>query len=49
MVVGAVTNMEEGSGDALLFRGGKFGQYQPIEITAPAQTEAAPVVVKSAS
>ena len=32
MVVGAVTNMTEGSGDALLFRGGKFGQYQPIEI-----------------
>ena len=37
MVVGAVTNMEEGSGDALMFRGGKFGQYQPIEI--PRQPE----------
>ncbi|WP_461175149.1 flavin reductase family protein (plasmid) [Arthrobacter sp. Z1-9] len=32
MVIGAVTHMEDGSGDALLFRGGKFGQYQPIEI-----------------
>ena len=32
MVVGAVTNMEEGAGNALIFRGGKFGQYQPIEI-----------------
>ena len=49
MVVGAVTNMEEGSGDALLFRGGKFGQYQPIESTAPTQTETAPVAEKSAS
>ena len=35
MVVGSVTNMSEGTGDALLFRGGKFGQYQPIEIPAP--------------
>lgn len=35
MVVGAVTNMEEGTGDALLFRAGKFGQYLPIEIPAP--------------
>lgn len=32
MVIGAVTHMEDGTGDALLFRGGKFGQYQPIEI-----------------
>lgn len=32
MVVGAVSDMVEGSGDALLFKGGKFGQYQPIEI-----------------
>ena len=37
MVVGAVTNMEEGTGDALLFRAGKFGQYQPIDIPAPAE------------
>jgi len=35
MVVGAVTNMEEGTGDALLFRAGKFGQYTPIDIPAP--------------
>lgn len=35
MVVGSVTNMSEGTGDALLFRGGKFGQYLPIEIPAP--------------
>jgi len=34
MVVGSVTNMSEGTGDALLFRGGKFGQYLPIEIPA---------------
>lgn len=32
MVVGAVRHMTEGSGEALLFRGGKFGQYLPIEI-----------------
>ena len=47
MVVGAVTNMSEGTGNALLFRGGKFGQYQPIEIpvpesAAPAASETAP-------
>jgi flavin reductase (DIM6/NTAB) family NADH-FMN oxidoreductase RutF len=47
MVVGAVTNMEEGSGDALLFRGGKFGQYQPIEVPVPAET--APEAARSAS
>jgi flavin reductase (DIM6/NTAB) family NADH-FMN oxidoreductase RutF len=47
MVVGAVTNMEEGSGGALLFRGGKFGQYQPIEIPVPAET--APETARSAS
>ncbi|NKX56523.1 flavin reductase family protein [Arthrobacter mobilis] len=41
MVVGAVTNMSEGSGDALLFRGGKFGQYQPIEIPVPEETRSA--------
>lgn len=41
MVVGAVTNMEEGSGDALLFRGGKFGQYQPIEIPVPEEVRSA--------
>jgi flavin reductase (DIM6/NTAB) family NADH-FMN oxidoreductase RutF len=35
MVVGAVTNMEEGTGDALLFRAGKFGQYTPIDIPVP--------------
>jgi flavin reductase (DIM6/NTAB) family NADH-FMN oxidoreductase RutF len=38
MVVGAVTNMSEGKGDALLFKGGKFGQYQPIEIPVPEET-----------
>ncbi|PNH83998.1 flavin reductase family protein [Arthrobacter sp. AFG20] len=38
MVVGSVTNMSEGTGDALLFRAGKFGQYQPIDIPAPAET-----------
>ncbi|WP_461175140.1 flavin reductase family protein (plasmid) [Arthrobacter sp. Z1-9] len=27
MIVGAVKAMETGSGDALLFRGGKFGEY----------------------
>jgi flavin reductase (DIM6/NTAB) family NADH-FMN oxidoreductase RutF len=41
MVVGSVTNMSEGTGDALLFRGGKFGQYLPIEIPAPAPAEQA--------
>ncbi|MDF2051911.1 flavin reductase family protein [Arthrobacter sp. Cr_A7] len=40
MVVGAVTHMAEGSGDALLFRGGKFGQYQPIEIPTEAARSA---------
>lgn len=40
MVVGAVTNMEEGSGNALIFRGGKFGQYQPIEIPTEAARSA---------
>jgi flavin reductase (DIM6/NTAB) family NADH-FMN oxidoreductase RutF len=47
LVVGSVTNMVEGTGDALLFRGGKFGQYLPIEIPAPAET--APAVARSAS
>lgn len=41
MVVGAVTSMEEGNGSALLFRGGKFGQYQPIETPAPAEARSA--------
>jgi len=53
MVVGAVTNMEEGSGDALLFRAGKFGQYLPIEIPAPAEqaatTPAAPAPASAES
>ena len=40
MVVGAVTNMEEGSGNALIFRGGKFGQYLPIEIPTAAARSA---------
>lgn len=44
MVVGAVTNMEEGSGNALIFRGGKFGQYLPIDL--PTQT---PEAIRSAS
>lgn len=40
MVVGAVTAMEEGSGDALLFKGGAFGQYlgHPV-FTTEAGTE----------
>lgn len=41
MVVGSVTNMEEGSGSALIFRGGKFGQYQPIGIPVPAEARSA--------
>ncbi|WP_336716474.1 flavin reductase family protein [Arthrobacter sp. USHLN218] len=41
MVVGAVTSMTEGSGDALLFRGGKFGQYQPIEMPVPDEARSA--------
>lgn len=41
MVVGAVTSMEQGTGDALLFRGGKFGQYLPIDIPAPAEARSA--------
>ncbi|MGZ4662652.1 MAG: flavin reductase family protein [Arthrobacter sp.] len=52
MVVGAVTSMEEGSGDALLFRAGKFGQYLPIEIPASAAPESIPaesVPARSAS
>lgn len=47
MVVGSVTSMGQGQGDALLFRGGKFGQYQPIEI--PATQSAAPEAGRSAS
>jgi hypothetical protein len=34
------TNMSEGNGDALLFKGGKFGQYQPIEIPVEASRSA---------
>lgn len=49
MVVGAVTNMEEGTGDALLFRAGKFGQYLPIEIPAPESVPAESVPARSAS
>ncbi|WP_323959555.1 flavin reductase [Arthrobacter sp. JZ12] len=37
MVVGSITHMSEGDGSALIFRGGKFGKYLPIEIPAPAQ------------
>ncbi|MBO1267292.1 flavin reductase family protein [Arthrobacter cavernae] len=48
MVVGSIVSMEQGSGDALLFRGGKFGQYLPIEMPAPAAAPA-PVEAKSAS
>lgn len=35
MVVGAIDTMTEGTGDALLFRGGKFGDFnlRPIENT----------------
>ena len=50
MVVGAVTHMTEGNGDALLFRGGKFGQYLPIEIPVPESTApAAPQSVPARS
>lgn len=42
MVIGAVTNMTEGTGDALLFRGGKFGQYQAIDIPTSELTRSAP-------
>lgn len=47
MVVGAVTNMEEGTGDALLFRAGKFGQYLPIKIPAPESVPAKQAPVES--
>lgn len=40
MVVGAVSHMTEGTGEALLFRAGKFGQYQPIEIPTEAARSA---------
>ncbi|UZX03083.1 flavin reductase family protein [Arthrobacter sp. CDRTa11] len=40
MVVGAVSHMTEGNGDALLFRAGKFGQYQPLEIPTEAARSA---------
>ena len=39
-VVGAVSHMTEGRGDALLFRAGKFGQYQPLEIPTEAARSA---------
>ncbi|MEO6826583.1 MAG: flavin reductase family protein [Microbacteriaceae bacterium] len=41
MVVGAVTDMQEGTGDALIFRGGTFGQYQPIIIPEREETRSA--------
>jgi flavin reductase (DIM6/NTAB) family NADH-FMN oxidoreductase RutF len=41
MVVGSVTAMEQGTGGALLFRGGTFGQYLPIDIPASAAARSA--------
>jgi flavin reductase (DIM6/NTAB) family NADH-FMN oxidoreductase RutF len=37
MIVGAVTAMDAGTGDALVFRGGKFGEY--TQWPTPASTE----------
>jgi flavin reductase (DIM6/NTAB) family NADH-FMN oxidoreductase RutF len=38
MIVGLVTAMEAGTGDALVFRGGKFGEYTQWPVPAPAPT-----------
>ena len=38
MIVGAVTAMEAGTGDALVFRGGKFGEYTQWPSPAPTET-----------
>lgn len=35
MIVGAVTAMETGTGDALVFRGGKFGEFTQWPSPAP--------------
>ncbi|MCA4133428.1 flavin reductase family protein [Arthrobacter sp. M4] len=42
MIVGSVTAMEAGEGEALMFRGGKFGEYLlwPSPETTPATTPA---------
>ncbi|MET3164802.1 UNVERIFIED_ORG: flavin reductase (DIM6/NTAB) family NADH-FMN oxidoreductase RutF [Arthrobacter sp. UYEF10] len=39
MVIGAISAMEEGTGDALLFKGGAFGQYlgHPAPVTETAK------------
>jgi hypothetical protein len=37
MIIGAVTAMQTGTGDALVFRGGKFGEYS--QWPSPAPTE----------
>jgi flavin reductase (DIM6/NTAB) family NADH-FMN oxidoreductase RutF len=40
MIVGAIVNLEAGQGDALLFRGGKFGDFNLWPAPAPNPTTA---------
>lgn len=46
VVVGAITEMENGTGDALIFRGGKFGEFIQWEQPAP---EPKPIAEETAS
>jgi len=39
MIVGAIDSMTVGEGDALMFRGGKFGEFDLWPAPAPAPTE----------
>lgn len=42
MIVGAVTAMETGNSDALMFRGGKFGEFTLWDTPTPAEKAAQP-------
>ena len=44
MIVGAVKAMEAGTGDALVFRGGKFGEYHQWPVPAPTGAEKSPAM-----
>lgn len=41
MIVGAVKAMQAGTGEALVFRGGKFGEFHQWPVPAPTATESA--------
>ncbi|MGO3153496.1 MAG: flavin reductase family protein [Galactobacter sp.] len=49
MIVGAIVNLEAGSGEALLFRGGKFGDFNlwPAPVPAPTAQPAAAATGKA--